>query len=110
MRNVPSTARGVARTNSHDTASTSINARKNPVIGDSTIAEVVLSNPAHTIDPVPALDRPAPTRPPISACDELDGMPAHQVITFQEIAPISAPKMTRASTISALTMPVPTVC
>ncbi len=37
-------------------------------------------------------------------------MPPHQVIRFQEIAPISAPKITRASTISALTMPVPTVC
>jgi hypothetical protein len=34
----------------------------------------------------------APTMPPISACDELDGMPYHQVMTFQVIAPISAPK------------------
>ena len=36
-------------------------------------------------------------------------MPPHQVIRFQAIAPISAPKITRASTTSAATMPVPTV-
>ena len=69
-----------------------------------------MSNPDHTIATPPALATPAPTRPPISACDELDGIPAHQVIRFHEIAPINAPKITRASTMSALMMPVPTVC
>ena len=44
--------------------------------------------------PVPALAITAPTMPPISACDELDGMPYHQVTTFQAIAPISAPNTT----------------
>jgi hypothetical protein len=29
---------------------------------------------------------PAPAKPPISVCDELDGMPNHQVIRFQVIA------------------------
>ena len=29
----------------------------------------------------------APTRPPTSACDEEDGMPAHQVNRFQTMAP-----------------------
>ena len=29
----------------------------------------------------------APTRPPISACEELDGRPNHQVSRFQAIAP-----------------------
>src|ERR1051325_9014104 len=47
---------------------------------------------------------------PINACELLEGMPAHQVIKFHEIAPISAPKITRASTICASTMPVPTIC
>src|ERR671935_2228829 len=32
----------------------------------------------------------APTRPPISACDELDGRPNHHVSRFQAIAPASA--------------------
>jgi hypothetical protein len=37
-------------------------------------------------------------------------MPAHQVIRFQQIAPIRAPKITRPSITSAATMPTPTVC
>ena len=45
---------------------------------------------------------PAPSRPPISACELLDGMPSHQVMTFQTIAPISAPKITAASTTLAV--------
>src|SRR5919204_147368 len=32
----------------------------------------------------------APTRPPISACDELDGRPNHHVRRFQAMAPASA--------------------
>ena len=52
---------------------------------------------------------PAPTSPPISACELDDGMPKYQVIRFQLIAPISAPKITRGSTIAASTMPRPTV-
>ena len=67
-------------------------------------------SPAQTTAPLPALAMPAPTSPPISACELLDGMPAHQVIRFQQIAPISAPKITRPSMISAVTMPTPTVC
>ena len=45
-------------------------------------------------DPVPALATAAPTSPPISACDEDDGMPYYQVMRFQAIAPISAPNTT----------------
>ena len=33
-----------------------------------------------------ALVIPAPAKPPISVCDELDGIPNHQVIKFQLIA------------------------
>ena len=40
---------------------------------------------------------PAPSSPPISAWLLLDGMPSTQVMTFQAIAPISAPKITCAS-------------
>ena len=58
----------------------------------------------------PALAMPAPTRPPISACELLDGMPSHQVTRFQTIAPISAPKITRGVDDAAPSMmPVPIV-
>ena len=36
-------------------------------------------------------------------------MPSTQVSRFQTIAPISAPKITRSSMTSGVTMPVPTV-
>ena len=36
----------------------------------------------------------APTTPPISACDELDGRPKYQVARFQAIAPIRPAKTT----------------
>ena len=36
----------------------------------------------------------APTMPPISACDELDGRPKYQVIRFQAIAPTRPPNTT----------------
>ena len=39
---------------------------------------------------MPAFASAAPIRPPISACDELDGIPSHHVRRFQAIAPISA--------------------
>jgi hypothetical protein len=45
----------------------------------------------------------------MSACDELDGMPPYQVIRFQVIAPISAARITSASTLSGRTMPLPIV-
>ena len=71
-------------------------------------APVVIS-PGHTIEATPALVTPAPTRPPISACELDDGMLPHQVIKSQKMAPISAPKITRASITSAEMMPTPTV-
>ena len=43
---------------------------------------------------VPALAMPAPNRPPTRACELEDGMPAIQVMTFQRMAPIRAPKIT----------------
>src|SRR5215208_3651862 len=51
----------------------------------------------------------APTTPPISACDELDGSPKYQVMRFQAIAP-TRPANTIVDVIaSALTMPLATV-
>lgn len=45
----------------------------------------------------PALAMPAPSNPPISACELLDGIPSAHVIKFQMMAPISAAKITWGS-------------
>jgi len=66
--------------------------------------------PGHTTALRPLLAVPAPTRPPIRACELDDGMAPHQVNRFQVMAPIKAPKMTRASTTSGAMRPVPMVC
>src|SRR5712691_8395717 len=85
-------------------------ARTKPPTGESTMAALVLARPPQTMALTPTLATPAPTSPPISACELLDGMPSAQVMTFQAMAPTSAPNTTRGSTMSAETMPVPTVC
>src|SRR5882672_12340398 len=85
-------------------------ARQKPVSGDSTMAAEVLASPPQTIALMPTLAVPAPTRPPISACELDEGMPSAQVMRFHTIAPMRAPNTTCASTMSADTMPVPTVC
>ena len=52
----------------------------------------------------------APTRPPIKACEELLGIPYHQVSKFQIIAAIKAASITLAFTIEAdLTISPPIV-
>src|SRR4051812_8113754 len=57
--------------------------------------------------------RPAPTRPPISACDDDDGRPKYQVTRFHVMAPTSAENTTTMpdvlSSSEALRMPLPTV-
>ena len=57
----------------------------------------------------PAAATAEPTTPPISACEELEGSPNHQVTRFQAIAPISPAKtivgvITAASTTSLATV------
>ena len=42
---------------------------------------------------VPSAARPAPIRPPKSACDELDGMPNSHVSRFHRMPPMSPAKM-----------------
>src|SRR5580704_412868 len=100
MRKILSTASGVLRTKIHDTARTRNRARTKPKAGENTTAEPVLITPLQTTAPMPALANPAPTSPPISACELDDGMPSAQVNRFQLIAPINAPKITRSSMIS----------
>src|SRR5205814_386858 len=46
-----------------------------PSSGDRMIHSTVFSRPPPTSAPVPDLATAAPTRPPISACDDDDGMP-----------------------------------
>src|SRR3954451_15749939 len=57
--------------------------------------------------------RPAPIRPPISACDDDDGSPKYHVTRFQVMAPTSAANTTTIpdvlSSSDASRMPFPTV-
>src|SRR5262249_23918571 len=110
LRKLLSTADGVERTKSHETINTSNKASRKPSNGESTMAAVVIPRPLHTIALRPAFIIPAPASPPIKACELLEGIPSHQVSTFQQIAPINAPKITAPSTTSPATIPVPTVC
>src|ERR1044072_420770 len=67
------------------------------------------TRPSARIASSPAAATAEPTTPPISACEELDGRPNHQVRRFQEIAPIRPAKtivgvITSASTTSLATV------
>src|SRR3954454_5810258 len=64
------------------------------------------STPSPSIAPAPFAANIAPTTPPMSACDELEGSPARHVTRFHTIAPIS-PAKTIVSVISPVsTMPL----
>src|SRR3984893_8826358 len=106
MRKARSTANGVERTDAQDTTATSTSASKNPTSGDSTIASSVFDRPLQTAAESPALAIPPPTRPPIKACELLDGIPNPHVIRFHTIAPINAAKITCASMTLGSTIPV----
>ncbi len=98
-RNQRSTFDGVLRTKIQDTASIRSAPNSMPTIGEMKMNATVLRMPAGINAQLPPLATAAPTRPPISACDDDDGMPYHQVRMFQEIAPVSAPSTSRWSTI-----------
>ena len=89
-----STRAGVARRNSHDTAIIRPEPRIRPSKGAMKMKAMVLASPLPTIAQMPLFATAAPTRPPINACEELEGMPYHHVIRFQTIAPVSAPNTT----------------
>src|SRR3954453_22914021 len=57
----------------------------------------------------PAATSAAPTMPPISACDELDGRPKYHVARFQAIAPIRPANTIVIVIADASTMPFATV-
>src|ERR1700759_3685646 len=109
MRKARSTVNGVERAEAQVTIATSTIASTKPTSGDSTIAARVFDNPLQTAAERPALAMPAPTSPPISACELDEGMPRPQVIRFQTMAPTSAAKITGASTSEGSMIPVPIV-
>ncbi len=107
-RNRWSTLRGVDPLNSHSSPSISTNAKNIPSSGDSTMKITVFSKLAAFTTLQPALAMPAPTTPPISACDDEVGRPSHQVVRFQAMAPTRPPNTT-ASLTAFGSMIVPTV-
>ena len=82
---------------------------RKPSSGEMTMKATVFQMPPATSASGPALATTAPAMPPISACDELDGMPHHQVMAFQAMAPMRAPNTTWWSTMPGSTMPLPMV-
>ena len=85
-------------------------ATRNPTTGETTIGMRTLSTtPVHFT--IPTAARVAPIRPPMSAWDDDEGSPNHQVMRFQAIAPSSAARTTTrlASASGSSTIPDPTV-
>src|SRR5262245_33168422 len=78
-RNQLSTRKGELRRQIHETDTIISEARKKPSSGETKMNATVLNTPPPISWLAPALAITAPTMPPISACDELDGMPYHQV-------------------------------
>src|SRR3954469_9743402 len=65
--------------------------------------------PSPLMTSAPSATNAAPIRPPISACDELDGRPSHHVARFHAIAPTSPANTTVVVIAPASTIPDPTV-
>ena len=86
--------RGLKRRKIQATAIISAVPKINPSNGDKKMNATVFAMPDDTSDPVPDLASAAPISPPISACDDDDGIPKIHVMRFHVIAPISAPKIT----------------
>src|SRR5689334_15147217 len=108
-RNRLSTLSGDARRKTLATSTIKRAPSRKPSTGEMKMKTTVFRIPPAISEPVPLLAITAPTMPPMRACDELDGMPHHQVTKFQAMAPISAPKTTWWSTASGCAMPLPTV-
>ena len=66
---------GVARLHTHATSTIIIEPSKNPSSGDTKMNATVFRMPPEISECAPDLAMTAPTMPPISACDELLGMP-----------------------------------
>src|SRR6478735_2259940 len=86
LRKVASANAGVAFTKDQETISTRSSARPKPSAGETTMPATVLPTPDQITGLNPALAMPAPSRPPIRACEDDDGIPTSQVKMFQEMA------------------------
>ena len=73
------------------------------------MAKIVFIVPLITTAESPDLATPAPRRPPTRACELDEGMPPSQVMTFQAIAPVSAPRITWSLMIAGSMIPLPMV-
>jgi hypothetical protein len=107
-RNRRSTRRGVEPLNNHMNPTISPKASTMPSSGDTTMNRTVFSSAGPSTTLQPALAMPAPTTPPISACDDEVGSASHQVVKFQAIAP-TRPANTTASLTALGAMILPTV-
>ncbi len=74
-RNQLSTRIGVLRRKIHATTTISSEPRMKPSVGETRMKATVFQTPAPISASSPALAVTEPTMPPISACEELDGMP-----------------------------------
>src|SRR3954447_1319753 len=85
-------------------------ATRNASVGAIRAGRITFStNPSLMMALVPSATTAAPTTPPISACDEDEGRPNHQVARFQAIAPIRPPNTIVGVMTSDWTMPCATV-
>ena len=71
-----------------------INAIIIPIIGASKINDIVLKIGSELMAENPPYAMAAPAKAPISACDEDEGIPNHQVNKFQKIADSNPEKIT----------------
>src|SRR2546423_10306054 len=82
------------------------NAAPNAIAGASRAGMTILcATPCQSTPRSPDWTSAAPTRPPISACEELDGKPNHQFNRFQAIAPTRA--ATRVCMVARLASMIP---
>src|SRR5206468_2331311 len=103
------TCDGLRRRKIHSKATITTRASPNPTSGDSTIGMTTfLTMTCHLTVALDAIA--APTRPPMSACDDDDGSPKYHVIRFHAIAPTTAANTTtRPSLVFGASMMLPTV-
>src|SRR4051812_682096 len=103
----PLTGPGRSRPTSRYTSRIAIPATVKASIGAITAGTTTLpSSPLPSIADAPSAMNAAPTTPPISACDELDGNPKYQVSRFHMIAPIRPAKTIVIVIEPELTMPL----
>jgi hypothetical protein len=80
-----------------------------PRIGAIKINITILITPAIITESIPELATAAPTSPPTRVCDELEGIPYHQVIRFHVIAARTAAAITVRFITSGFITPLPIV-